>query len=257
MMKLVILINLIVLMAADDSSHEYLANQCADYPEDWRIAACAANLKSRALITKTTFNNYLELAKAKGGVQTEYYSVGLTVGMSNRLVVGKINDPVFEKNYGIDYNPAALYGKPMWVDMGHEHEKMTILYLTNEIPDIPEWDGSKMNRLQHKGVGEITALYKAPEQGPVTTKEKENCSKLTKWMHENIQTGIKGITIAVGPDMWCPVLRDGLASMVVAEMHSLKHLNENGEITTRWTVKRAIWKDGSFGDTKAFEAVFL
>lgn len=255
---LAILINLIVFVAVmGNDDHEYTISQCADYPEDWRIAACASSLKARALITKTTFNSYLELAKSKGGVLNEYYSVGLTVGVSNRLVVGKINDPIFEKSYGVGYNPASLYGKPMWVDMGHEHEKMTIMYLVNDVPDIPEWDGSRMNRLQHKGTGEITALYKAPNQGPVSLKEKENCSKLTKWMHENIQTGMKGITIAVGPDMWCPVLRDGLASMVVAEMHSLKYLSEDGSMSTRWTVKRAMWQNGSFGDAKAFEAVFL
>jgi hypothetical protein len=224
----------LILIFANSAMPE---TRCTHYSEGWRIAKCAATLKEQDLITTPVFVDYLRLAISKEASQTDFYGVGLTLGMENNLVIGKIKSPVVDGGMIIPVSPSAIYFTSVIVDLGIKTEKPVVLYLVKSIEGLPLWRRNFMSKLLPTGGETQYAIFSDEESGVITPNTPEDCSGYQRWMDENISK-TKGIAIVLGPGQWCPVIKKGLAEVVVAELIEEERVNMKGEIEKTY---RALW----------------
>ena len=111
-MRIFIVLSLLVATATMEEYEEFnevLAADCSKYSEDWRIAKCASSQREMRLISKYTFNKYLDLARKTDAPYNKYYSIGITAGLDRRLVAGIQHEPSFETTLSFSYDPASYY----------------------------------------------------------------------------------------------------------------------------------------------------
>jgi metal-responsive CopG/Arc/MetJ family transcriptional regulator len=258
--KTVILVFTTITLCKTQTQHkvEERVVNCGKYAEDWRIAQCASSLKKDQLITKYAFNNFMDQAKAVGTSSVQYYSIGFTTGAEHKLVAGRIDDPKLKSGITFSYSPKGIYFDKKLMDLGHAFSKPVALYLVNEVEGYPEWNSDFLSTYQASGHDELYATYQGPDAGPVDlSKKKEACGEFQRWVKDNIDQKMKGVAILFGTKHWCPVLRDGVMEMVVAETHEIEIITLEGKREKMQTIKSAVWQDGKFGEpTPKMLAVF-
>lgn len=94
-----------LIVFADDENFSCKQPACEKYADAWRIAICAGSLYKDKCITRTVFNNYLDMAKRIGPPTTSFYSIGFTTGLETKLVAGRIDDPILSSGFSMDYSP--------------------------------------------------------------------------------------------------------------------------------------------------------
>nr|QTJ63649.1 capsid protein [Neuropteran jingmen-related virus] len=230
-------------------------SDCAKYKEDWRISSCASNLKKDGLITKYMYNNYLQLAERTGTITTSFYGLGLTTGLETKVMMGRIDEPKLSAGYAIEISPKRIYFQRKLISLGVEFNKPVALFSTKDLKDVPEWNVEYMTSYQPVGRGEVYAVYRAPEASSIKSfSGEERCGAFNRWMHAHINSRMEGIAIWFGPDYWCPVLKEGIMEIVVAEVEEVDHLNIDGTMDTIYTVTSSVWKDGKFGQPEQAHA---
>lgn len=226
-----------------DSKKIHAEYNCGKYVEDWRVSACASTLRQQNLISRYTYIQYLDLAKAKGGAYVTHYSIGFTTGLETKIVAGTIKDPVFDKEYSLNVEPSKLYFEKVLIDLGATFDKPVALFSINEIKGIPLWSKAAMSSWQPHGDQEVHTIFRSEKSGVLTLDAASKCNEFTRWTNENMAQPKKGVAILMGNDYWCPAVSSGVMEVVVAETMVIEN---NGKKLI--VVKHGVWKNGQFGN---------
>lgn len=252
-----ILFPILLVVYADDEKYSCRKPACEKYAEAWRIAVCAGSLYKDECITRTVFNNYLDMAKRIGSPTTSLYSIGFTTGLETKLVAGRIDDPILASGFSLEYSPKRIYHERLVIDLGMEFDKPVALFSMSDLSDVPMWNSDYLTGFQPTGHMNSYALYKSSGATKVSLNGDENCGNFATWIDENLNAKLKNTAVWFGKDHWCPILKNGVMEIVIADVIELDQLNFDGKMTKTLTVSSAVWRNGHFGKpTKEMLSVF-
>lgn len=180
-------------------------SDCAKYGKDWLIAQCAASLKQRDLISKTTFNHYLHLSIQMDLKETvEYNSIGYVTGPAPGLLLGHQKNPHFNWAYRLPADPRNMYHGAMYYDNLHAVDKPILMYLSKAVDGVPELITSMPASYHPSGKGHAGMVrvyrYGAIESGEV----KEGCDAFGQWKYLDSAKTMVGSAIIMPRELWCP-----------------------------------------------------
>lgn len=180
-------------------------SDCKKYAEDWRVAQCAASLKERNIISKGMYNTLLDYSKELGYVGGDkFWSVGVLYGKSTKLVAAVTKDPQFEKHLAANLDIRNLYHDEMYYDNMAPVDKPVLIFLRNQVDEIPELKPSLMANMHPMGNRNYgLRLYR---YGPIETmsKTKDGCGNFGKWDYLQSAKSMVGAAIVMPANMWCP-----------------------------------------------------
>nr|UCR92561.1 MAG: capsid protein [Flaviviridae sp.] len=182
---------------------DYTGKSCKIYSDDWRVAQCASAQRQKGLITKTMFNSYLDYAKAMSNKVTDtYWSVGLSLGASTKLVMAKQEDPTFKTSFKVDLDPRNVYHQEMYLDLVRPVDKTILLYLEEPIDGIPELR-TNLPSIMHPA-GNPDQRVRVYRYGPLDTESEGSCSHFGDWEYLVSAKSMVGSAIVMPKSLWCP-----------------------------------------------------
>jgi hypothetical protein len=180
-------------------------SDCRKYTDDWRVAACAAGLKQKSLITKATFASLLDHAKHLGLEKGPMYtSIGFVTGGTWQLMVGHQRQPHFSWHMSLPVDPRNAYTSVAHLDHHRAVDKPVLLFLVSKIDGIPELQVNLPSRMHPSG-DPTSGMLRVYRYGPIETQLSDGCDAFGKWEYHDSARRMIGQAIVMPGSMWCPV----------------------------------------------------
>lgn len=211
---------------------EETLSDCGKYLEGWRIASCASGLAQANLISNDTFVSFLQLAISKIKPKTVYYGIGATYGLEQKLVVGSIDHPVFDRQISISYDPREIYGDKYIMDTQINSNLPLLAFTQTDVAELPEWSADMLNGYKPQGEQNMKVAYQA-NWTPYVENHKRDCAGLNTWILENILPSHRGIVVFMPARLWCPTISGGSVNIAIVGLSTTTHMRVTGEQDTK------------------------
>lgn len=234
----------------------FAKTDCTKYSDPGTVAQCAGSQYSAGQIGNTTFVGYLQKAISMIAPQTSFYGLGITTGIQKKLIIGKANDPVFEKAISVDYDPREWAYKPTGIELPGKFTKPVLIYAVNRNIDLPDWNNGVYQGWMPTGTDTTAMGYVAEGYGGFSTGQKCNCRDYTEWFADNLRRRPKGVAIVMNSNRWCPEAKEGTAELIVGELVKKVRDGVDGK-QEYYAFSWAKWIEGEFGEVPVeFQQVF-
>lgn len=226
---------------------------CAEHQEDWKIAQCAAEQRRLGKISETIFRGYLQLTLSKTKSVNSYYSLGLITGVSTKLIIGRIPDPIFDASLSLEMNPQNMYFSKKTIDLDYQIGLPLLLFLTKDESRIQDWQPNYPNPSLPKGRNTQMVAFRDFNANSYEVIE-ENCQRLKIWLDENGPIPV-GITVVLGKQLWCKKVESH--EIMVAELEEYTTVEISGATQKNWKTKWSITSSKTVGPVPdSYKSVF-